>query len=65
VRKPHVLGVSRARLGQLADEDRVAFVRHRDGMRLYRRGQFEIVASIQSVADTVSNSNWVPLVAPG
>lgn len=39
-----VLGVNRARLGQLADRDLVPYVRHVDGTRLYRRAQLEAVA---------------------
>lgn len=40
-----VLGVSRGRLSQLANERRVPFVRHQDGTRLYRRAQLELIAS--------------------
>jgi hypothetical protein len=44
-RAARILGVSRARLGQLAAESRVPFVRHQDGTRLYRRHQLEILAA--------------------
>jgi hypothetical protein len=44
-RAADILGVSRARLSQLAVEHRVPFVRHQDGTRLYRREQLEIIAS--------------------
>ena len=40
-----ILGVTRARLTVLADLDRVPFVRHRNGTRLYRRAQLETVAN--------------------
>jgi hypothetical protein len=40
-----LLGVGRQRLQQLADADRVPFVRAHDGVRLYRRGQLETVAN--------------------
>jgi hypothetical protein len=36
-RAADVLGVSRSRLGQLADAHHVPHVRHQDGTRLYRR----------------------------
>jgi hypothetical protein len=39
-----ILGVTSARLRQLGDEDRVPYVVHRDGTRLYRREQLEVVA---------------------
>jgi hypothetical protein len=42
-----VLRVSRARLGQLAEKDRVPYMRHRDGTRLYRRQQIGIVAQVR------------------
>jgi hypothetical protein len=43
-RAADVLGVNRATLRQLGDVDRVPFVVHRDGTRLYRRDQLEVVA---------------------
>jgi len=43
-RAAHALGVSRARLSQLAAESRVPFVRHQDGTRLYRRRELEMIA---------------------
>jgi hypothetical protein len=36
-RAADLLGVSRSRLGQLADTHSVPYVRHQDGTRLYRR----------------------------
>jgi hypothetical protein len=36
-----IVGVSKARLTQLAEMYRVPFVRHRDGTRMYRRAQLE------------------------
>lgn len=44
-RAADALGLSRARLSQLAAENRIPFVRHQDGTRLYRRGQLELIAS--------------------
>jgi hypothetical protein len=38
------LGVGGSRLRQLSDADRLPFVLHRDGTRLYRRDQLEVVA---------------------
>lgn len=40
-----VLGLSRARVTQLAVRDRLPFVVHCDGTRLYRRAQLVIVAA--------------------
>lgn len=39
-----ILGISRQRLDQLARADRVPYVRHRDGTRLYRRAQLEVMS---------------------
>ena len=36
-----VLGITTGRLNQLADAQRLPFVRHEDGTRLYRRAQLE------------------------
>lgn len=44
-RAADALGLSRARLSQLAAENRVPFVRHQDGTRLYRREQLKLIAS--------------------
>lgn len=44
-RAADTLHVSRARLSQLAAENRVPFVRHQDGTRLYRRTELESLAS--------------------
>jgi hypothetical protein len=38
-----VLGVSERRVNQLGDADRLPYVVHRDGWRLYRRVQVEVV----------------------
>lgn len=43
-RAADVLGVSRARLGQLALADRIPYVQHPSGRRLYRRGQLEVMS---------------------
>ena len=40
-----LLGVSRQRLGQLGDRGLVPYVRHRDGVRLYRREQLLTIAN--------------------
>lgn len=40
-----LLGVSRQRLGQLGDKGFVPFIRHRDGVRLYRREQLLTIAN--------------------
>ncbi len=40
-----MLGVPRQRLGQLGDKGSVPFVRHRDGVRLYRREQLLTIAN--------------------
>ena len=41
-----LLGVSRQRLGQLGDKGyNVPFVRHRDGVRLYRRALLLTIAN--------------------
>lgn len=47
-RAADLLGVNRARLGQLADAGRLPFVRHQDGTRLYRRHQLEVIANARS-----------------
>lgn len=39
-----ILGLSRQRLQQLAVQDRVPYVVHIDGIRLYRRAQLEVLA---------------------
>ena|SRR6478752_4430532 len=41
-----VLGVSTGRLNQLADAQRLPFVRHEDGTRLYRRAQLEVMPQV-------------------
>jgi hypothetical protein len=41
-----VLGVSTGRLNQLADAQRLPFVRHEDGTRLYRRAQLEVMPRV-------------------
>jgi excisionase family DNA binding protein len=43
-----VLGVNRARLGQLADAGRLPFLAHRDGTRLFRRHQLEVIANARA-----------------
>jgi excisionase family DNA binding protein len=43
-RAARVLGVTRARLGQLARGDLVPYVAHQDGTRLYRRHQLAVMA---------------------
>ena len=50
-RAADTLGVSRSRLGQLADARQVPHVRHQDGTRLYRRrelGQLRIAREARS-----------------
>jgi hypothetical protein len=44
-RAADTLGLSRARLSQLAADNRIPFVRHQDGTRMYRRAQLERIAS--------------------
>jgi hypothetical protein len=44
-----VLGVNRARVGQLAESGRVPLVRHRDRTRLYRRAQLQTIATARAV----------------
>jgi hypothetical protein len=39
-----ILGLSRQRLQQLAVQDRVPYLVHVDGVRLYRRAQLEVLA---------------------
>jgi excisionase family DNA binding protein len=55
-----VLGVSRARLSQLAADNRVPFVRHQDGTRLYRRRQLERIAgsAARSRASAPGDTGW-------
>jgi predicted site-specific integrase-resolvase len=43
-RAADVLGVSRARLGQLAHADRIPYVQHPSGRRLYRQAQLEVMS---------------------
>lgn len=43
-----VLGVNRARLGNSPTRDGSPFVRHRDGTRLYRRDQLEVIANARA-----------------
>jgi hypothetical protein len=40
-RAARVLGITTGRLNQLADSQKMPFVRHEDGTRLYRRAQLE------------------------
>lgn len=40
-----MLGISRQRLGQVGDKGFLPFVRHRDGVRLYRREQLVTIAN--------------------
>ncbi len=51
-RAADILGISRARLNQLATDNRVPFVRHQDGTRLYRRGQLERIADGRGTGET-------------
>ena len=44
-----VLGISVARLKQLATADRVPYVVHRSGQRLMRRHQLEVIANARDV----------------
>ncbi len=48
-RAADTLGLSRARLSQLAADHRIPFVRHQDGTRMYRRRQLEMIASSGSL----------------
>jgi len=41
-----VLGITTGRLNQLADAQRLPFVRHEDGTRLYRRAQLECMPQV-------------------
>jgi hypothetical protein len=43
-RAAEILGVTVGRLDQLSDAHRIAFVRHEDGTRLYRRRQLELMS---------------------
>ena len=40
-----MLGVSGKRVQQLSEADRLPYVEHRDGWRLYRREQIEMVGN--------------------
>lgn len=51
-----LLGVSRQRLGQLGDKGFVPFVRHRDGVRLYRREQLLTIANARMHAGASARS---------
>jgi hypothetical protein len=53
-RAADTLGLSRARLSQLAADNRIPFVRHQDGTRMYRRRQLELIASSGSLGRRVS-----------
>jgi hypothetical protein len=70
-RAADTLGISRARLSQLAADNRIPFVRHQDGTRMYRRGQLEMIASAGSLGRKVSASlanrmqNSTPLTPDG
>jgi predicted site-specific integrase-resolvase len=44
-----VYGVNRARLGELSRADRLPYVVHRDGVRLYRRHQLFVLARARLV----------------
>jgi hypothetical protein len=57
-RAADLLGVSRSRLGQLADARRVPHVRHQDGTRLYRRA--ELIALRDSRASNGSGPRGAP-----
>jgi hypothetical protein len=48
-----IVGVTRATLTRLTEMDRVPFVRHRDGTRLYRRAQLETVAKGLPIINTL------------
>jgi hypothetical protein len=50
-RAAHVLGVNRARLSALSQADRLPYVVHRDGVRLYRRSQLEVIARAHCVGE--------------
>ncbi len=45
-RAARVLGITTGRLNQLAGSQKVPFVRHEDGTRLYRRAQLELMPQI-------------------
>jgi hypothetical protein len=51
-----VLGVSRARLGQLAARDRLPYLVHQDGTRLYRRAQLQVMSRSPGAPESVSDS---------
>lgn len=57
-RAADALGVNRARLGQLADAGRLPFVRHRDGTRLYRRAQLEVIANARALMAPTGVRVW-------
>ena len=44
-----ILGVSGRRVGQLADADRLPYVVHSSGQRLFRRAQLEVVGRARRV----------------
>ncbi len=70
-RAADALGLSRARLSQLAAESRIPFVRHQDGTRMYRRSQLEMIVGSGSLGRRVSASlanrmqNATPLTPDG
>lgn len=47
-RAASLMGISRARLTQLAERDLVPFVRHQDGTRLVRRAQLKTIGSARA-----------------
>jgi hypothetical protein len=55
-RAADTLGLSRARLSQLAAENRIPFVRHQDGTRMYRRSQLELIARSGSLGRKATES---------
>jgi excisionase family DNA binding protein len=45
-RAAQILGVCHQRVSQLADKDRIPFVRHASGRRLFRRAQMEVMSRL-------------------
>ncbi|MBA2532305.1 MAG: hypothetical protein H0V23_09410 [Nocardioidaceae bacterium] len=56
-----VLGVSERRVTQLTDAGRVPYVEHRDGWRLYRREQIEVVGNARRTRFQTTQGKRVPV----
>jgi hypothetical protein len=53
-----LLGANMARLGQLLDAGRLPYVRHRDGTRLLRRHQLEVIAQARVEKPATGVRTW-------